>query len=169
MNASQSTSQSETNETIIVIDSTMTEEDKSNATAEPQTNNQNSSRTGSINNTLTGIPLPNSPQSSSKSAPRLPAGNQLVKSSQQINHLFRNDYVTCINTAKDTPTTSDIINAIGATSPLPLPKILEEKSDDDIIIIDDKDETTEKEDKTIIENVGEEILRLVENNEEGNY
>ena len=43
MNASQSTSQSETNETTIVIDSTMTEEDKSNATAEPQTNNQNSS------------------------------------------------------------------------------------------------------------------------------
>ncbi len=169
MNASQSTSQSETTETIIVIDSTMTEEDNSNATTEPQTNNQNSSRTGSINNTLTGIPLPNSPHSSSKSAPRLPAGNQLVKSSQQINDLFRNDYVACINTAKDTPTVSDIINDIGATSPLPLPKILEEKSDDDIIIIDDKDETTEKEDKTIIENVGEEILRLVENNEEGNY
>ena len=162
MNASQNTSKSETNETI-VLDSTMVEENKSSVTG-PQINNQNSTRTEPMNVTLTSIPLPNSPHSSKSG--RLPAGNQLVKSPQQLNHLFRNDFA-CVNT-EETPTVSDIINNIGDKTPLPLPKILEEKSDDDdIIIIDDKDET-EKTENTIIQNVGEEILRLVENNDEGN-
>jgi len=160
MNASQNTSKSETNETI-VLDSTMVEENKSSVTG-PQINNQNSTRTEPMNVTLTSIPLPNSPHSSKSG--RLPAGNQLVKSPQQLNHLFRNDFA-CVNT-EETPTVSDIINNIGDKTPLPLPKILEEKSDDDIIIIDDKDET-EKTENTIIQNVGEEILRLVENNDEG--
>ena len=120
-----------------------------------------------MNNT-SNIPLPPTPSPSKKG--RLPAGNQLIKSSVQLNDLFRNDFVC------NTAVVQKNQRKIEKSAPKRLDKTVElTEEDDDIIILDDidenagdnKDEEEKTDDKTIIENVGEEMLKLVSEKEEG--
>ena len=82
-----------------------------------------------LNNT-SNIPLPPTPSPSKKQG-RLPAGNQLIKSSMQLNDLFRNDFVC------NTAVLQKNKRQIDKSAPVKLDKTVElTEEDDDIIILD---------------------------------